>query len=167
MSIQSVCSVDDDAHVRRYRAYCASLAANLLLLHARLCPICITRGARQCDFASVLVPIIEGRPDEPFPSGAAAVASILTIDAIRDPLSALCTCGHTYGSHYRSGEECRAFTHNAPECDCAQFSSVRAHMELLHTENARIRVEVDRLTTHAKEGWDIAARLRAQIGETK
>lgn len=52
-------SVDDDSHVRRYALWRAGLAAALLNEHARLCPICILKGARACGFGAVLVPIIE------------------------------------------------------------------------------------------------------------
>ncbi len=51
---------DDDEHVRVYMRR-RVLAADLLLIHARLCPICITRGAHACSLGEPLALVIEGK----------------------------------------------------------------------------------------------------------
>ncbi len=52
-------SVDDDAHVKVYARRRASFAAEILLLHSRLCPVCIMRGAHSCGVGKPLALIIE------------------------------------------------------------------------------------------------------------
>jgi hypothetical protein len=60
---------DHDAHVRAFNRYGMALlkyrAIEGLNDHARLCPICILRGAKACPIGGVLAKVIEFEETDP------------------------------------------------------------------------------------------------------